>query len=92
MGQKFKRGTRVYVMPAMMPVHQSHFESGFEAIVEHTYSERYWGDDVDSYSLIVLENNEPVNAVAWYYTYQLALVSDDISLGLGLIEKYYNKN
>ena len=86
-GQKFSRGARVKVC-RIMPSYMSHFQSGFEAIVEYTYAQKYGGTDVKSYSLIMLKNNVPVNAIAWYEENQLTLISNDIKDGLKIIKEY----
>ena len=87
--QKFPRGTRVRVVDTMPPS-MRHFPVGFEAIVEYTYSQKYWGDDYKSYCLVMLDDNgNPHNSTAWYDESQLTLVSDNIEEGLRLIEKYY---
>ena len=85
---KFKRGSKVAVCKEM-PSYMSHFENGFNAIVEYTYAQKYGGDDIDSYSLIVLDdNNEPINSISWYEENQLTLISDDLAKGKEIIEKY----
>ncbi len=90
--QKFARGSEVFICKEM-PISMSHFPSGFNAIVEYTYKQRYGGDNIDSYSIIVLdENKEPTNAIAWYYENQLTLISDDVARGKEIIEKYNFKN
>ena len=67
----------------------SHFKSGFNAIVEYTYAQKYGGDDINSYSLIVLdENNSPINSISWYEEGQLTLISDDVVKGKEIIENY----
>ena len=66
-GQKFPRGARVKVadeMPDMM----KYFPCGFEAIVAYTYAQKFHGDDIDSYSLIQLdERGKAVNSNSWYH-------------------------
>ena len=39
-------------------------------------------------SLIMLKNNVPVNAIAWYEENQLTLISNDIKDGLKIIKEY----
>ena len=86
--QKFPRGTRVKVADEMPP-HMSHFESGFEGIVEYTYGQKYGGDDINSYSLIVLnKEGQPINSIAWYYVSQLTLIDSNIQKGLEIINSY----
>ena len=85
---KYARGTKISVCKEM-PTSMSHFESGFNAIVEYTYAQKYGGDDIDNYSLIVLnDKDEPINSISWYNENQLTLISDDVSKGKEIIEKY----
>lgn len=86
-GQKFPRGVRVKV-DKKMPSFMFHFPSDFEGIIEHTYAQKFWGDDVKSYCLTVLKDGKPINSIAWYYESQLTLISDDIQAGLKIIEEY----
>ena len=88
MKQKFLKGFEVKVDDKMPPM-MSHFESGFNGIVDHTYSEAYGGDNINSYCLVVLdENRNPINRISWYYENQLTLVSDDMMKGMEIIESY----
>lgn len=88
--QKYKRGQRVKVADKM-PSHMAHFEAGVEAIIEYTYAQKFWGDDVDSYSIIVLDNNgNPIGSIAWYHEDQLTLLDEDVEPGLKIIESYTN--
>jgi hypothetical protein len=87
-GQKFPRGARVKVTDEM-PSSMAHFQKGFEGIVEYTYAQKYNGDNVDSYSLIVLaDGGKPVNSISWYKECQLTLISDDVEAGEQIIEEY----
>lgn len=84
--QKFPRGSRVKVCDEMPPW-MTHFPSGFEAIVEYSYAQKYGGDDVTDYSLIQLSNeNQPINGIAWYKSDQLTLLDDNIENGLKIID------
>lgn len=86
--QKFKRGSRVKVCKEMPP-EMEHFDSDFEAIVEYTCDQKYNDGDIDSYSLIMLdENNNPIDSVAWYEENQLTLINADIKTGLKIINDY----
>lgn len=86
--QKFKRGSRIKV-DDKMPSWMSHFDCGFEGIVEYTYAQKFGGNNIDSYSLIVLDkNNNPINTGAWYHEDQLTLIDDDIEPGLKIIGSY----
>ncbi len=88
MKQKFLKGYEVKVDSEMPPM-MAHFESGFNGIVDHTYSEAYGGDNINQYCLVVLdENRKPINKISWYYENQLTLVSDDMMKGMGIIENY----
>jgi len=89
--QKFKRGSRVRICEKLLG--RGHFPSDLDAIVEYTYAQRYWGDDVDNYSLLVLDNNGcPMGSNSWYFEADLTLLSDDINAGLKIIERYQNDN
>ncbi len=89
--QKFKRGARVKVCDEM-PLYMFHFPSGFEAIIEYSYAQKFWGDDTKNYCLIALdEKSEPINSIAWYHESQLTLVNDNIKKGLEIIEKWNEK-
>ncbi len=91
-GQKFPRGTWVKVSNEMPPC-MSHFEKGFIGIVNYTYAQKYWGDDVKSYCLIMLDkDNKPINSIAWYYEDQLTLVSNDIDTGIQIIKAFKERN
>lgn len=86
--QKFPRGSFVKVSNTM-PSYMSHFEKGFIGVVEYTYAQRYGGSDIDSYSLIVLNNKgKPINSIAWYEEDQLTLVDSDTTKGKEIIEKW----
>lgn len=85
---KFPIGSKVAVCKEM-PSYMAHFDSGFNAIVEYTYAQKYGGDDIDSYSLIVLdENDNPINSISWYRENQLTLISDDLVKGKEIIKRY----
>ena len=87
-GQKFPRGSRVKVGDDL-PLYMFHFEKGFEGIVQYSYAQKYHGDNIDSYSLIVLnDNGKPVNSISWYTENQLTLISDDVGEGKRIIEEY----
>ena len=89
---KFKRGSLIKVCDEMPP-HMSHFESGFKGIVEYTYGQKYGGDNVNDYSLIVLNDEyEPINSISWYKEDQLELLSDDVEIGILIIKAYEARN
>lgn len=86
--QKFPRGSKVMVAE-IMPPYMFHFECGFEAIVEYTYAQKFWGDDINSYSLIQLDDKgEPINSIAWYEENQLTLIDDNVNRGIQIINNY----
>jgi len=72
-----------------MPSFMSHFESGFEAIVEYSYAQKFGGDDVKSYSLCQLKDGRIVNKIAWYDEEQLTLLDKDTEKGFALLGQYY---
>jgi len=75
-----------------MPSSMSHFPKGFYGVVEYTYGQKFGGSGVDDYSLIILDDNTPVNSCAWYRENQLTLVEEDTRLGLKLIKIWRSKN
>ena len=85
--QKFPKGSRVKVADEM-PWYMTHFPSGFEAIVEYSYAQKYGTDNVRDYSLIVLSDGRPINSIAWYKDFQLTLLDSNIDANLKLIERY----
>ena len=86
--QKFKRGSKVRICDTM-PSHKYHFDCKCDAIVEYTYAQQYRGDNIKSYSLLLLEENgEPRDTSAWYDESQLTLIDDDTAKGLAILEKY----
>lgn len=83
--QKYLRGHRVFITKDL-PKFMSHFERGCEAIVDHSYSDQYGGDDVESFALLLLEPY--LYRVAWYKEDQLTLVNSDRDAGERLLQKY----
>ena len=72
-----------------MPPMMSHFDSGFEAIIDGTYSQIYGGDNIDSYSLFKIENGKIVNHISWYKENQLSLLEvQDRDKAEDMIEEY----
>lgn len=59
-----------------MPENMSHFTKGLPAIVEYTYSQRYGGNDIKSYSLLVRESDNNWNSICWYDEEQLEVIKD----------------
>ena len=71
MKQKFRKLSRVRVCDEM-PDHMSHFDSGFEAIVEGTYSQLYGGGNIRDYSLYKIDSEGKIcNNISWYVESQL---------------------
>ena len=70
----------------------SHFDKDFDAIIDHTYGQKYWDDDTNSYCIIKLnENGVPINMIAWYEEWQLTLIDADVVKGLAIISDYEKK-
>lgn len=89
MEQKFRKLTFVYVCKEMPP-EMSHFDSDFDAIVDGTYSQKYGGKDVKSYSLFRLQGGKIVDRNAWYMENQLTeLPFQDRAKAEELIEQYH---
>lgn len=87
--QKFKRGSEVQITKQYKDPADAYLSySGYNAIVEYTYGQEYGGNNYNSYSLIILCENIPINSVAWYNEDDIILISDDINKGLQIIEKY----
>ncbi len=87
-GQKFKRGSRVKV-DDVMPDWMSHFECGFEGIIEHTYGQKFGGSHNNEYCLTVLDKEGyPINSISWYDEDQLTLINEDIEAGIKIIEMF----
>jgi hypothetical protein len=90
--QKFRAFSFVHVQKEM-PKHMSHFESGFDAIVEYTYRQQYGYGDYKSYSVYVLKDGKIVNTIAWYDESQLTQINEKYShvKATDLIEAYMNE-
>lgn len=77
MEQKFKRGNLVRVLVGQQ-VHTnkgiediSPEDVGREAIIEYSYAEEYGGDDINSYSIIFLDDG---SSLAWKSTNELEFI------------------
>ena len=67
----------------------SHFDSGFDAIVDGTYSQEYGGTNIENYSLFKIENGVIVNCISWYKESQLTLLEiQDRDKAEEMIENY----
>lgn len=69
-----------------MPKTMSHFKGDIDAIVDHSYSDAFGGDNVTSYAVLLLTPN-PYRS-AWYYEEQLSLLSNDRDKGEKLLQRY----
>lgn len=91
-GQKFPRGSFVRVAKEM-PFSMAHFECNFVGVVEGSYLQICGHGGYGSakeYQLIMLnDDHDPVNAIAWYPEELLTLVDDDTQKGRDIIE-YWN--
>tara|TARA_Y100000310_G_scaffold214597_1_gene215488 strand:+ start:154 stop:447 length:294 start_codon:yes stop_codon:yes gene_type:complete len=68
-GQKFPCGSRVRIADDLGQS-MSHFVSGVDATVVHTYAHAFGGKDVKSYCLDV----DGYGETAWYYEHQLTAI------------------
>ena len=80
--QKFNKGDRIMIAK-FLGSYMSHFANDCEAIVEYTYSEKFGGDNIDSYSLHI----KGKGSSAWYEEHQLTLIEKDRPDLLALWEK-----
>lgn len=88
MKQKFRKLTFVKVADKMPPSMQ-HFDCGFIGIIDGTYSQKYGGNDIYSYSLYKVEENKIVNCMSRYKENQLtALEEQDTLKAEEMIESY----
>ena len=71
-GQKFPNGSRVRIADDLGDG-MSHFQSGVNATVLHTYAHAYGGNDVKSYALDI----DGYGHTAWYYEHQLTAIEED---------------
>lgn len=67
--QKFNRGDIVRIADNLGP-YMSHFESGIDAIVCGSYSDKFGGTDTDSYTVYIKGSGE----TSWYHEEQLTLI------------------
>lgn len=78
--QKYQKGAHVQVAKDLGQS-MSHFASDCEAIVMYTYSEKFGGENIDSYCIHIKGNGQ----TSWYYECQLALIEED---RLDLLEQW----
>lgn len=72
-----------------MPDYMYHFDSGFYGIVEGTYSQKYGGTDIKSYSIFKIENNKVADCISWYPEELLSLAPvQDYERAEEMIEEY----
>ena len=73
MRQKFGKLRFVRVCQDM-PSSMRYFESGFDAIVNGSYSQIYGGTGINAYSLYQIKDDVIVNRLSWYEEDQLTLL------------------
>ena len=83
MKQKFKRGNRVKILVGSImwsskngkttTEDMSPEDVGRTALIDYSYSERYGGNDVDSYSIIWEDNG---SSFAWKHTNEMELIDE----------------
>lgn len=94
--QKYERGQRVKVADEMPPS-MSHFERGFEAIIDHSYTDAYgrMGQERRDrmYSVVELnKSGKPVNQIAWYYEDQLTLLDANRAPGEAILREWKTRS
>jgi len=88
MKQKFRKLSFVSVSKDM-PNHMSHFPSGFDGVIDGSYSQKYGGDNIASYSIYMITDNKIVNCISWYNEDQLTLSpNQDTEKAEEMIEAY----
>ncbi|MHC4616801.1 MAG: hypothetical protein ACYTEQ_03510 [Planctomycetota bacterium] len=88
MKQKFGKLSFVHVCKDLPP-DMGHFLSDVDAIVDGTYSQKFGGRDIDSYSLFVIRAGKVVDNISWYEEDQLTLLPDqDRDRAEEMIEAY----
>jgi hypothetical protein len=68
--QKFKRGDVVHIAADLGPT-MSHFTADKDAIVMHSYADKYGGDSHDIYSLMFCDDG---SQCSWYHEHQLTFL------------------
>jgi len=72
-GQKFPCGSLVMIAKDLGSM-MSHFKSGCRAKVDHVYAHAYGGTNINSYSLLVEQDDGSWSSSAWYKEHQLSLI------------------
>jgi len=86
--QKFSKLSFVHVTENL-PHQMSHFPSGFDAIIDGTYSQLCGGNNIDDYCIYQIESDNIVNHIAWYHEDQLTLLpNQDKEKAEQMIEDY----
>lgn len=87
--QKFFRGQRVRVADDLGKT-MRHFTSGCDAIVVGSFSDRVFssGDDEESYTLLLKEEDGTMDTVSWYKESQLTILSIDRVRGEEILQKH----
>jgi len=83
--QKFFRGHRVRIADNLGPA-MTHFPAGLEAIVVHSYSDAYGGNNHHDYNLLVHEP-DGWHVTAWYHEKQLTLLDADRDKGEAVLQE-----
>jgi hypothetical protein len=89
--QKYTRGMLVWIAKNLGNS-MAHFESGCFAIIHHSYSDMYGGNDADgnaSYSVVFLDDGR---SCSWYDENQLTLISKDRDRGEKFIQYWKEVN
>ena len=73
MKQQFFLGDLVHITKDL-PKSMSHFECDQPAIVLYSYAEKFGGDDVENFSVFLIESQ---NEVCWYHPENLTLIESD---------------
>ena len=68
--QKFKRCDVVHIKPDL-PSYMSHFEKDKDAVILHSYAEKYGGADTNNYAVLLIDSGTDV---AWYNSENLIFV------------------
>jgi len=89
MKQKFRKLTFVNVSKDM-PSYMSHFDNGFQGIVDATYSQHYGGSDIEHYSVYKIEDGKVCDKIAWYEENQLTAREEQDSLKAEEMIEAYN--